>query len=586
MTKNMVQSMYVNADMADECGHSYLKIYRTQKARGVMALCSDTLKYALQALELKAPDFAGNICVFPHEIPTGFVRFARPCPTRPRHGFVDSRKIYTAQQALRIIAETQREDVNGEVIFAPHLSGRWSFVASNAGFSIGMGNAGATGGGKTIDIPCLVNARTWNASVDGFNLSRALDGTPECAVVFVEGVENDGQSVIVQFRGGPEVPGGVTDFVPRKVKVRRVYNPILDDLLSWEKLVREMEDGDVVWYPGSSLLSHYAIHCVIHSVPYLTGPTAPEPGTVLEPTVSKENKPTKEQREIFAVELRRAFHTAKFAHTFWQSRADTLFAVAVSHASTMWPWTQEFSRLRAEALMILLRLTAVACIGEARHFCTSGPGRRPESEVSEEERENNDDENWVKDQYVRPARMRWNKHFLINPMDLREERNFVYGRMESWSLAKLLWQLRNAALDLASPGWAESMGGDMWATAASNGLRTFILARSFIRKPSEARFRRFLGMWNSLAFAVHNGGALLNKFADDRAINFTSACPTLGLLNHEAITRIINVWSTIAKERNGATAIPVCEGVPHGSDQSDEDRKGPDMGWWSAGGST
>jgi hypothetical protein len=142
------------------------------------------------------------------------------------------------------------------------------------------------------------------------------------------------------------------------------------DLMAWEKLVAEFEPGTVIYWPNGGLTSHYAIHCVQKGVPFITAGPKPKIGS----TLAKEGPPkvSKVGREAFQREMLKLMAKAPEGPS---ASFDVEFAMMVAHSQHLWGNTATFAKMRALAMYNLIRYGAAACVGEARHFNVSGPGR-------------------------------------------------------------------------------------------------------------------------------------------------------------------------------------------------------------------
>jgi len=75
-----------------------------------------------------------------------FPMFARPCPRKPCHGFVDSRVVRTPHALLNLYRESLREDKDGEIVMMKAYSASLSAVGTNSGVTWGRGTDAVTSG--------------------------------------------------------------------------------------------------------------------------------------------------------------------------------------------------------------------------------------------------------------------------------------------------------------------------------------------------------------------------------------------------------------------------------------------------------
>ena len=94
------------------------KRIRTQKARGLRAIwpLNNRLEKGwttpIVISQPLTPEFP-SVSMLP--------LMARPCPIRPRHGFVESRQVHSVEEVNQVLSETLVADPKGEVILMPFL---------------------------------------------------------------------------------------------------------------------------------------------------------------------------------------------------------------------------------------------------------------------------------------------------------------------------------------------------------------------------------------------------------------------------------------------------------------------------------
>ena len=184
---------------------------KTQKARGVLA-------NMVQRDHSPRPQLIQDIAAYTSEQfmdlrndAYGRKLFARPCPTTPRHGFVDSRQVRTYSELVQVWEETMLADPKGEVILMPFVAAKWSAVVTEMSMAIGPAHDGATAGHKSRIL-----------ALAGLSIDWAKDYVLEGEVPYIETVSTvseDGYLInkLVQVRSGPPTkPPG--DWVPKDVK--------------------------------------------------------------------------------------------------------------------------------------------------------------------------------------------------------------------------------------------------------------------------------------------------------------------------------------------------------------------------------
>lgn len=206
----------------------------------------------------------------------GFPYFARPCPTNPRHGFVDSRVIHNKTDLNDLLIETKNADEHGELLICKPINAKYNAIFVDSGYlSIGPGNDGATGGKGSVALP--VAPITIPNSILKSSKLNSDD------YVYIEAVsDSHTERYLTQLRGGPYIQKLSQDFIPKDIVIKKVIKPI-DNLLQWESLVKTLAPGTVVYGNGHTLASHAAIHCIINNVPFITS-FEPKLGTKLKKT--------------------------------------------------------------------------------------------------------------------------------------------------------------------------------------------------------------------------------------------------------------------------------------------------------------
>ncbi len=530
---------------------------RTQKAKGVLLLQRKGLNRGRWAAELPRGVVVVP-CSDPILLPDGgcdgdgedsedayswtrvkFPCFARPCPITPKHGFVESRTVHGVVDVLNLLAETLAADPEGELILMPECTGAYSAVATNAGIAWGLGRDGVTSGSASNGeaprfIPSLTATGVWN------NACRSsFSAPPDKECVYVELVEDQGRTRLVQLRNGPEqaaVAG--LDYIPRRLEVTaRIYPGDVDfDLMRWDKLVRNASPGTVaVLPPGTTRFSHYAVHCLINKMPILFGHT-PVIGAILEPTGAKA-LPTLKQEHLdylSQVIMNRLLSrsdpgpSVKDGRTHDETRDRIITAVGTCHAMMGWGVEEHLLRLRGEGAADCFLYSAAACLGELRHFySSSGPGYSSngglihETDVAA---------------FLPKAEL---AHFLGVGGGCHVSRAVVYSSMNRLSIAQQVELVKHTSVDLGQTGWSSAFGGKSWAEAASQTAWLGRALISFCQTPTPDRWKRLVCRYNATLHACHNNGKVLTKWAPAQALKIGAEVPTLCFMNPFAASCVL-----------------------------------------------
>lgn len=415
-------------------------------------------------------------------------RFVRPCPIRPRHGFVDSRPVLSLQDAERLIAETVSAEPEAELISMPFIDAEFSGIWTPGKMIIGPKNDGATAGKDSRAIPVFgipFRNREYGLDYNKSEWRKACQNAGVTEAPYVEllwkrqcdetEVQPHGTTLFeryfVQLRNGPALPNTV-DFIPEETVVKQIV--VADgDLLEWESKVKEFTKGTVVHHPGGSLASHYAVHAVLNNIPVLIS---------RQPKLGEKLQVTAEQPKVDVKKIRSGFIIGATA------KMDYLTAVYVMlagcHSTAL--WLGKHDELLGLAMGCAYRLTVCASLGEFRH----APGR------------------------TRKA-----------------PRNFVYSRvwnkvLHNTSRVRFLRAIKSFNTDTR---WPSNFGGPKWGALATLAVHMY---NAVLQKDSQ----KALEMFNQCVHSVHNGGWAFNKFVyqsvmDEAAINPLSvvldSAPTL-----------------------------------------------------------
>jgi hypothetical protein len=312
----------------------------TQKARGIAALS----QYQFQA---RVPEFRiySAKAVHPKQL-VGY--FARPCPMRPRHGFVDSRVVRTIEDGESLIRQTLTADPEAEIVTMPHVAAEFSGIWTPGLLVIGRGTDGATSGSSALSVPAIGDLAMSRALKE----AAGVEGTPYLELLWRS---RDSPALQVQLRDGPPLPQSV-DFIPADTIVEKVILAE-GDLLQWEASMQSAQQGTVVHHPDGSLASHYAIHAVLNRIPVMVS-RQPTIGEHLEAQASDA-----QPRPCDLDALRAGFYVASIIDIEYEKAAYIMLA-GCHHIAV---WKGRHDHLLGLALGFAYRLTVTAALGEMRH---------------------------------------------------------------------------------------------------------------------------------------------------------------------------------------------------------------------------
>ena len=409
--------------------------------------------------------------------------FIRPCPVRPRHGFVDSRRVRNWRDMVKIAQETLDADPDGELLLTKFISADASAVLTPSTFSYGGGNDGATSG-KSVTIygpsPAL-------GMIAHINELASIDHGD---VPYVELVydRRDYGPKLVQVRGGPEQSGSV-DFIPRETVVKEVLTATEDmDLLVWEKVIAEAKAGTVVHAPDMSLASHFCVHAVIHDVPVLTSKVP-----VVGETLVKIDAP-----KWSAKDYRRLASAIRKADIYVNARnaKDGIARVAVAAlhcAGAPSDLTEAQARFLALGAVATAKYIAAAIIGEARHASSVSRDYSPEKRSK---------------RAVKACSERCERG---------AERNSFYSSSFDASIPALAHCLFALVPVFRDRQWDSSYGGNKWAAINAGARRLLNALATFETKPCKGNWIAVIEAWNQAITREHNGKApALSKWGVDK----------------------------------------------------------------------
>lgn len=451
-------------------------IARTQKARGLVKLREENAAhiyggYTPEFALIQDNDDLTRVIASWISNPDFTPLFCRPCPVRPRHGFVDSGPVNSPAEMRSLWEEAQANDPQAEMLVMKPVAASCSAIYTPTSISFGPGNDGATAGS---DSHILFHG---NPSPGLLEKMQDGKGIAENEVPYVEVVYDDnGKANVVQVRSGPAI-SAEPDYIPEVTYPNNIVQPSGEDLIEWEQMAADWEEGTVIYHPGGNRASHYAIHCVNNKIPYIT---------TFEPVLGRRLEPTEEQIPPDIEE----FYKGIMAGTsldipFDEAVKLMLFGLHTSAMnSTPLSW-----KVVGMAAMQCLRLGSAACLGEYRHHQRGK--RLARRQIFE---------NAFSDFFGHQKRM------------VTAYRSFNFTR------------------------WRSGYGGPKWAECSHQNMFLWMEILEFMKEPTEERAKHTLDAFNRAVNVAHNGGWLFNKFAsgtlmDDAAAGkphfFVNAIPTV-----------------------------------------------------------
>jgi hypothetical protein len=324
---------------------------KTQKAKGLYYLNRTNLFGIISNNHniYAAKDILGSTeCVSKAQV---FPCFARPCPLTPRHGFVDSRVVENEAELRDLARESMLADTESEIALCRKLQATHNAILTDKTFTIGVGNDGATAGINTLTFELKKSHRH---SISRYVPEDIVQNSAFGEIVY-ENMYSRNYAYLVQLRDGPEIKFTV-DNVPHDIEVRQVVEVDHNKkLLDWEEDVKNFDPGTVVYHPGGSTSSHYAVHCIQKEVPIMIS-RRPVVGEILKKTEEAEVS-----TEINWAELKQGFFTALESKELQFSDASLIMLSALQVIKN------PTSFVLGLGMGCAFRLSLTACAGEMRH---------------------------------------------------------------------------------------------------------------------------------------------------------------------------------------------------------------------------
>lgn len=516
--------------------YSDITFFRTQKARGLAEiLCGIEATILWPGIKTSA---ISEAAVWPHQYyQSDLPAFARPCPTVPRHGFLDSRPVRKLADVLEVIAQTLAADPNGEVIFMPIIPAQVSGVINNGGLAIGPGNDGATAGYSSYTIPAPVSLSVWNGwwKPGPYGCERGYVWSIK-DTVYAEWVSASKEtSEIVQCRDGPPAPA-TENYIPREVTVTRVEQAH-GDLLDWEQKVKEWTDipGLVVHHPEGSLSSHYAVHCILHNIPVFV---------TFCPETGREYKPEEEPPDWTAADFKRFSEVLRAARALMaeNNSEEAWIAVAALHGGVRWAPAPHLVEIMAVGAVFAARYIVSACAGEDRNFWHYGPGRHDphvERDGSAEHMYRHTGQENYKKNHSNRAQYRSTLGCLLATAN----RNVVYEKAFDWRWSELVPRLGSMMIDFDG-SWRGGYGGEAWINVVDAARELILSINKMVANPTAESFKSLIAAWNIAINTAHNGGKVMTKWILNQEMSGLSKAPVFGFTN-DSTFRICNgkIWT-------------------------------------------
>ncbi len=406
-----------------------------------------------------------------------FPIFVRPCPTVPKHGFVDSIICNNAEELNALSNETFKVEEDAEILVTKPVDSAFNAIINGGVITFAKGNDGATSG-KGVQY----------FYINDDPLSKAINLDPnillEGEVPFYEMVfSKEGESRLVQVRSAPGTPRA-KDFIPHKVEIKKIIKAE-GDLLEWEeKMVGIDPLTTVIDHLGGSLSSHYAIHSIINKIPIFTT-YSPKVGDVIEPTVESPDI-NDDDRESFKEAFIAGFNSAPYVYKNMnfkksQDARPILLGILELSLATLHNFSGlSLSRdydLLGVVLGLFVRTTFAVSAGEARHSSK-------------------------KSEFIKSYKFgkKMEKFFKKCSYD----REICYNTMFSKKTKKCIEDIEIIYYIFKDLPWTSSYGGRKWASCTESSIKLF-------NAGARGDIESVVSLFNRVINEEHNGGKYLNK---------------------------------------------------------------------------
>lgn len=303
----------------------------------------------------------GEIDSYLAHLDSSWKKFARPCPIRPRHGFVDSRVVTNRGELVQVLNETLAADPEGEVMLVEFLENTThNMVWTPSSLTVGEGIDGATAGKNVVVFP--LSGQCTLSDLDDAGIEEGQDPYIEV----VQSTIKHGYPILTQLRAGPKGDAKL-DYIPTSVLVNEVLEPEEEmSLLEWENLILSKKDtpGVVVNRMGGSTTDHYSVHAKSFGIPVVTTRKV-EVGEILTPVPFTPPHPMSVLRGVVGGDLFQL-------HVYTYEAALYEVLLSLHHMGSM-EGSQGFWLGAAASFMV--RLGSMAMKGECRHLRRSNQDR-------------------------------------------------------------------------------------------------------------------------------------------------------------------------------------------------------------------
>lgn len=490
-----------------------IKNPQTQKARGILFLQNDA------SASIGVSDV--NMLINKHiafksgtmftESSFNYPVFARPCPTVPRHGFVDSIVCKNSNELNSVSLETNKVEPDAEILVTKPINSFYNAIVTGGVITFGDGNDGATSG-KNVKYFYL-NEDPIGPAIN-LDQSVLLEGeVPFYEIVMGENNVNHGATspYLVQVRSAPGMPAS-KNFIPKEIKVEKIIKAE-GDLIEWEKKVQNIDSSNtIIDHEGGSLASHFSIHAVVNNIAIFTE-NVPSIGDTVFPN-SESSDITDEHRQKFKNAFFHAFSCAgnllkagslKYLSSSVMSNIVKLGLSSIHNYAAI--NKHKDYELLGHVMGLFVKSIFSVSMGECRYAA---------SKVNSIPKIYKDITNHGK------------------------SRSFCYKSMLENDVTKSIYDIHRAFFVFDSLEWNGSYGGEKWANCTRSAIDLY---NSCVEGDIVSIVQKF----NTVIHESHNGGPYLNKIIDIYDFDMAAKNPSLYAIQN--LSNIVDILSFVNNQK-------------------------------------
>ena len=536
----------------------------TQKGKGIRAIKFARLDNGVLASEQRvhgmSSRLAHNTFIWPQQradvedlMNRQAIVFARPCPSRPRHGYFESVPIPAHSltdwvNTLNIIYnKIKANDPDGELLIMPFFQAEYSAVVTPYSFHVGDGNDGVTSGKSAflqLNFPHTRDTTGIGMLGTFFNElpeELGIESIPYFEILYKGRCKPE----LVQVRDGIAPSLGSNYYAPEQCDLAYKYSYTYTkddienmDMLEWERMTRRWGQQNkrnknkrwIILPKHTSMASHMGLHCMLNEIPVVFK-YSPEYNTVMrEGTVTLSNVSTIPATEWTSVAVRSAIINAVRNNTVftlyqeWIGQSvprtssyedltnalEGMLNVALVCAHHGVCWNGKALPFLFQWLVMYIRISAAICYGELRHFSRTavGEGKR-----------------------TKPPKSSPTDYLPIVPAgrDSREA-TWLQGLYFGW--ADLGGALGDMIEDFNEPSWPSTYGGKNWAYGTTQILELYRQINDMTTQGyTYEKMQTLLVTWHASINATHNGKVeLLTKIVSRNTLILAEMSPVQVLM--------------------------------------------------------